>query len=75
MTRAKVFQSGNSRAVRLPKAFALPVGEVEIARRGKEIVLRPVEDDASRVVELLCELSDAFDERPTDAPPQQRDWL
>jgi antitoxin VapB len=37
---AKVFQSGNSQAVRLPKAFRLQVDEVEIFRRGEEIVLR-----------------------------------
>jgi antitoxin VapB len=37
---AKVFRSGNSQAVRLPKEFQLDVSEVEISRRGEEIVLR-----------------------------------
>ena len=75
MATAKVFQSGNSRAVRLPKEFSLPIGEVEITRRGDAIILRPKRDDAARIVELLCELSDAFEERPRDDPPQPRDWL
>lgn len=38
---AKVFQSGNSQAVRLPKEFRLEVNEVEISREGDAIVLRP----------------------------------
>ncbi|MGH8215859.1 MAG: antitoxin [Rhodanobacteraceae bacterium] len=37
---AKVFQSGNSQAVRLPKAFRFHADEVEIFRRGDEVVLR-----------------------------------
>ena len=40
MATAKVFKSGNSQAVRLPKAFRVQSKEVEISRRGDEIVLR-----------------------------------
>ncbi|MDX2178446.1 MAG: AbrB/MazE/SpoVT family DNA-binding domain-containing protein [Bryobacteraceae bacterium] len=36
----RVFKSGNSRAVRIPKEIDLPLGEVEIERRGMEVVLR-----------------------------------
>jgi antitoxin VapB len=36
----RVFKSGNSRAVRIPKEIDLPLGEVEIERRGAEVVLR-----------------------------------
>lgn len=75
MATAKVFQSGNSRAVRLPKAFSLPIGEVHISRDGRKVVLEPKDDSAAHVVELLCQLSDAFDERPRDDPPQQREGL
>lgn len=35
-----VFTSGNSQAVRLPKAFRFQSRTVEISRRGDEIVLR-----------------------------------
>ena len=38
---AKVFRSGNSQAVRLPKAFRLDVEEVDISREGDAIILRP----------------------------------
>lgn len=38
---AKVFRSGNSQAVRLPKEFRLDVEEVEIVREGDALILRP----------------------------------
>jgi antitoxin VapB len=40
MTTAKVFRSGNSQAVRLPKEFRFKAKEVEVFRRGDEVVLR-----------------------------------
>lgn len=39
---AKLFQHGGSQAVRLPKAFRFEGSEVEIEKRGSEVVLRPV---------------------------------
>ena len=38
---ARVFQSGNSQAVRLPKEFRLDVETVEITREGDALILRP----------------------------------
>lgn len=45
---AKVFWSGNSQAVRLPKEFRFPRGvtEVAIRREGLSLVLAPVEPKA-----------------------------
>jgi antitoxin VapB len=40
MTYARVFQSGNSQAVRLPKEFRFNADQVEIFRQGNDIVLR-----------------------------------
>lgn len=40
MAVAKVFKLGNSQAVLLPKEFSFSTDEVEIFRRGDEIVLR-----------------------------------
>ena len=37
---AKIFRSGNSQAVRLPKEFRFDVDEVEITREGDAVVLR-----------------------------------
>jgi len=72
MVTAKVFRSGNSQAVRLPKQFRLNSDEVEIFRRGDEIVLREKAKDLARAFELLCDLPDLHRE---DAPPQERDGL
>lgn len=41
---AKVFQSGNSQAVRLPKDFRFEVDEVEVSREGDAVILRPKPD-------------------------------
>ncbi len=38
MRTTSVFKSGNSQAVRLPKDFQFDVHEVEILRRGDEVV-------------------------------------
>ena len=38
---ARVFKSGNSQAVRLPKEFRFSVEEVEVTREGDAIILRP----------------------------------
>ena len=38
---AKIFKSGNSQAVRLPKEFRFSVEEVEVSREGDAIILRP----------------------------------
>ena len=45
---AKSFRSGNSQAVRLPKAFRFTVDEVEISREGDAVVLRPKNGSGDR---------------------------
>lgn len=58
--KTNAFKSGNSVAVRLPKAFGVKAGdELELVRRLHKIELRPVADpDAERakVVELVRRL-------------------
>jgi len=56
MATAKVFKSGNSQAVRLPKAFRVKSTEVEISRRGDEIVLRERAGTMARAFDLLAAL-------------------
>ena len=74
MAYARVFQSGNSQAVRLPKAFRLNAERVEIFRRGDEIVLREQPVNAAAIFDVLAELPDDFmaDGRD-DTPPQSRE--
>ncbi len=70
----KVFQSGNSQAVRLPKEFRFDVAEVEIFRRGEDVILRPRPKDLAQAFTLLTQMPDDFmeDERD-DQPPQERE--
>jgi antitoxin VapB len=76
MTTARVFKSGNSQAVRLPKQFRFRGKEVEISRRGDEVVLREKTRGMQRAFELLASLPDDFyAEGRTDPPPQSRDGL
>ena len=76
MTTARVFTSGNSQAVRLPKQFRLKTSEVEIFRRGDEIVLREKASGMARAFELLAGLPEDFmAEDRADAPPQKRKGL
>jgi antitoxin VapB len=76
MRTTKVFKSGNSQAVRLPKEFQFDVTELEIFRRGDEVVLRKKSQNLARAYELLTSLPDDFmkDDRK-DAPPQRREEL
>jgi antitoxin VapB len=60
---ARVFRSGNSQAVRLPKEFRFNSEEVEIFRRGDEVVLREKARDMQRAYQLLTELPEDFSPR------------
>lgn len=63
MTVAKVFWSGNSQAVRLPKEFRFSddTVEVEVHREGERIVLEPVQRE-----EWPEDFWKAFDGMPED---------
>ncbi|OUY09116.1 antitoxin [Acinetobacter populi] len=72
--RVRVFKSGNSQAVRLPKAFRVDVDELEIFQRGDELVLRKPVNDLSRAFEILTQLpNDFFAEGREDLPVQERE--
>ena len=76
MTTTRVFKSGNSQAVRLPKEFSVRVKVLEIFRRGDEIVLREPGKGLARAFELLTSLPEDFlAEGRQDMPPQHREEL
>ncbi len=75
MTIARVFQSGNSQAVRLPKEFRLDTLEVEIFRSGGDIVLRERAVKLSKLLSLLPMLPDDFGEGIEDPLPQERQQM
>lgn len=63
-TTAKLFQSGNSQAVRLPKAFRMPGDAVYISRNEVtgEVILSPKDDDQRQ--RNLAELFRMIREQP-----------
>ena len=76
MGKAKIFKSGNSQAVRLPKEFRFHVDEVEILRRGEEVVLREPKRSLGAAFAALASMPDDFmvDGRK-DPHPQRRESL
>lgn len=75
MRTTKVFKSGNSQAVRLPKDFQFYSDEVEIFRRGEEVVIREIPQNLAQAFALLIKFpEDFFEEGREDLPPQERDF-
>ncbi len=73
MIKTKVFKSGNSQAVRLPKGFTFNQKEIEIFKRNNEIILREIPKDLTEAFTLFTELPDDFyTEGRDDALPQDR---
>ncbi|MFZ0288004.1 MAG: type II toxin-antitoxin system VapB family antitoxin [Candidatus Sulfotelmatobacter sp.] len=73
MGTARVFRSGNSQAVRLPKQFRLKSKEMEIFRRGDEIVLREKDGTMVRAFDLLADLpDDLVVDRKKDQPQKRK---
>lgn len=71
---AKIFQSGNSQAVRIPKEFRFDVSEVEIFKRGEEVILKPKPENLGEAFKIFCEMpSDFMQKGREDSPPQQRE--
>jgi antitoxin VapB len=71
MKTAKVFKSGNSQAVRIPKEFHLEGEEVEILRQGGSLLLRPRKESWAALVNSLKMFSDDFMEEGRRQPPMQ----
>ncbi len=73
---AKVFKSGNSQAVRLPKEFRFNVAEIEIFKRGDEVVLKKKPTNIVKAFDILRQLNSfegVFDEKRVDDAPQDRE--
>jgi antitoxin VapB len=60
METAKVFRSGNSQAVRLPKEFRFGEDRVYVRRLGNAIVLLPYGDPWRPLLDGVTRFSDDF---------------
>ena len=73
---AKLFWSGRSQAVRLPKEFRMEGREVRIRRQGATVILEPIASDWGWLDEIAGRFSeDFFSEgrrQPAMPPPPPR---
>ncbi|VTU06851.1 antitoxin [Actinobacillus porcinus] len=73
---AKLFWSGHSQAIRLPRLFRLEGSEVRIEKQGNRLIIEPIENDWD-FLDKLQSVDDDFVQatksvRQTVA--QERDW-
>lgn len=75
MKTAKIFKSGNSQALRLPKEFQFHTKEVEIFKRGNDVILREKPKNLKHAFELLTSMpKDFYNFEREDLPPQEREF-
>jgi len=72
METAKVFWSGRSQAVRLPKSFRFDATEVRIRRRGAAVILEPVAQDWDWLERVIGAVDEDF-VAATNARPREQD--
>lgn len=80
MNTAKLFWTGRSQAVRLPKEFRFEGEEVRIRRQGNAVVLEPIARDLAKdwawLDEIVERLDGKFLEEGIEEPlPQERPGL
>lgn len=68
----KLFMSGNSQAVRIPREFQLEGEEVEIQRRGNTLVIRPKKLTWQPLTDSLTMFTDDFMGTGRQQPPIQK---
>ncbi len=71
MKTAKIFQHGNSQAVRLPKEFRFEDDEVVVKRHAGGVLLLPRRYGFDDLMSVLQDFQGII-ERGKDAPPQTR---
>ena len=60
MDTAKIFQTGRSQAVRLPKAYRFSTNEVVIQRVGDGVLLMPIENPWQMIEAALSSFEPGF---------------
>ena len=72
MERAKIFWSGRSQAVRLPKEFRFEGDEVRIRRHGSAVILEPVTEGWEWLDAIVGKLDQDVGEAASEQPEQQQ---
>jgi antitoxin VapB len=71
METAKVFWSGRSQAVRLPKQFRFETSEVRIRRHGAAVILEPVAQDWAWLDQVVGGVDEDFVAAANEQPAEQ----
>jgi len=74
MNTTRIFNSGNSQAVRLPKEFRFDEDEVVIKKLGDMVVLLPKKYRAESLLAMLEEIGPMDLERVQSIEQQDRDF-
>jgi len=72
METAKIFWSGRSQAVRLPKEFRFDTDEVRIRRQGNRIILEPIAKDWNWLDAIVGPVDDDFVNAANEQPDDQK---
>jgi len=73
MDTAKLFENGNSQAVRLPKAYRLKGKEAYITKIGDAIVILPFKNKWDMLINSLDKFSDDFMNDRNQLYPEKRE--
>src|SRR5436309_11137249 len=66
---AKLFKSGRSQAVRLPKEFRFEGKEVRVSRHGRGVLLEPIPDDWQKAFAEIDAIGAPFMPEGREQPP------
>ncbi len=72
---AKIFATGRSQAVRIPKEFRFDCDEVYIEQEGTQVILTPKPRTWDTYFSEGKRLSQDFPDQIEDSPPQERQGL
>lgn len=71
MQSAKIFKSGRSQAVRLPKEFRFEGTRVRIRKHGAAVILEPIPDDWSWLADVCGTVDADFEQAALERPDEQ----
>jgi antitoxin VapB len=72
MRTARIFKSGNSQAVRLPREFQLDGKEVEILKKDGDLILRPMRKTWKDYFDRARRFTKDFPDHIEDILPEER---
>ena len=71
METAKIFWSGRSQAVRLPKEYRFDTDQVRIRRRGRAVILEPIAQDWAWLDQVIGPIDGEFERAAHEQPGEQ----